>query len=226
MRSVKLLAGCATVLLLTGGPAVAAQTGGLAAPVGPHGFALSANLAYTERDVEDGRDDEVESLRIRFRIQFGFRDGLDLYGDVGVSDARFDHTNFDGGLGPSFGVGLRCRLLDVQDRALKLILDAQAEYSRSKDGSKRADFQAYHLALYLLKEIGAAGRVGYFYPYGGLRASYARYDMNRGIDDLENEDFLGIFGGADYFVTPTVFFAGEIHLFDETSIHVGVGYRF
>ena len=40
------------------------------------------------------------------------------------------------------------------------------------------------------------------------------------------DDFVGVFGGVDYFVSPNVFFSGEAHLFDETSIYLGVGYRF
>ncbi len=205
--------------------ASAGNIGGLAAPLETGRFAVSATLGYSERDVEDGVDDELSSRRILFRGGFGVADGLELYGIVGLTDAEFDDVDFEGGLGETFGGGVRYGLFHFQETGVKLVLDAQGEYFRSSDGSKRVRQQAYHGAVYLVKEVGAAGRVGYFYPYGGLRLSYARYD-GKGVDDYTNDDFLGVFGGVDYFVNPTVFFSGEVHLFDEMGLYLGVGYRF
>lgn len=205
--------------------APAANIGGLAAPLKTGEFAVSTALGYVERDVEDGVDDTVSNRRVLFRGGFGVVDGLEIYGILGLTDAEFDDANFDGGLGGTFGAGVKYGLFHFQTTGLKLVLDVQGEYFSSSDGSKRARQQAYHGAAYLVKEVGAAGRVGYFYPYGGLRLSYARYD-DKGIDDFTNEDFVGVFGGADYFVNPNIFFSGEVHLFDETSLYLGVGYRF
>lgn len=212
-------------ILTFAGAGWGSQSGGLAVPVGPGGLALSATLGYGERDVRDGRDDEVTARRVLFRGQVGVVDGVDLYGTLGVGDLDFDHANFSGSLGESFGGGLRFGLMNFPESAVKLVLDLQGEYLRSADGSKRVRHQAYHAATYLVRELGAARRVGYLFPYGGVRVSYARYD-GRHLDDFEGDTFVGLFGGVDYFVNPNVFFSGELHLFDENSVYLGVGYRF
>lgn len=204
----------------------AGHSGGLASPVGPGGLALSATLAYGERDVEDGRDDQVASRRALLRAQFGVLDGVDLYATVGLGDLEFDHADFEGSLGESFGVGLRYGLLNFKENEMKLVLDVQGEYLRSSDGGERVRHQAYHAAALLVKEIGAAGRVGYLFPYGGARVSYARYDASGGVDDYTSDDVIGVLGGVDYFVNPNVFFSAEAHLFDETGLYLSAGYRF
>jgi hypothetical protein len=222
------IAALLTVVALAAAPAVvrASQSGGLAVPLGPGKFALSATVGYGERDVEDGRGDEVTSRRMLFRGQIGVLDGLDLYATLGFGDLEFDRVDFQGSLGEDLGIGLRYGLLNFPEQSMKLVTDLQAEYLRSEDGSRKVERMGYHAALYLVREMGAAGRVGYFYPFGGLRFSYAHYELNQGIDDYSSDNFLGVFGGADYFVTPNVFFSGELHLFDENGLYLGVGYRF
>jgi hypothetical protein len=212
-------------LLLAAPQARSSQTGGLASPVGPSRLALSATLGYGERDVEDGRDDQVTTRRVLVRAQFGVIDGLDVYATVGLGDVDFDHADFSGSLGESFGAGVRYGLLHFRESGMKLVLDAQGEYLRSSDSGERVGNQTYHAAAFLVKELGAAGRVGYLFPYGGVRVSYARYDGS-GLDDYTGKDFLGVFGGVDYFVNPNVFFSAEAHLFDEMGLYLGAGYRF
>ncbi|HSH69529.1 MAG TPA: hypothetical protein VK997_06400 [Deferrisomatales bacterium] len=214
----------ATALLWTGS-APAAQTGALATTVGRGGFAVSASTGYAERDVEDGVDAKAANRRLAFRAQFGVAETLDLYALLGFADLEIDHTGFSGTLGENLGLGVRYSLLEFADSDARLVLDMQGEYIRSSDGSDRVRQQTYHVATYLMKEFGAAGRTGYFYPYGGIRVSYARYEGS-GLDDFISKDFVGVFGGADYFVNPNVFFSGEVHVFDETSLYLGVGYRF
>lgn len=216
----------AAAILVPSLAAHGAQTGGLASPVGPGGFATSVTLGYGERDVRDGRKDEVVTRRVLVRGQVGVIDGIDLYGTVGLGDLDFDRADFSGSLGETVGLGVRLGLLHFPESSLKLVLDLQGEYLRSTDGGQRVRQQAYHAATYVVREIGAAGRVGYFFPYGGVRVSYARYDGSGGVRDTEGDDFVGVFGGADYFVNPNVFFSGELHLFDETGLYLGVGYRF
>lgn len=212
--------------VLAAGPVAAAQTGGLASPLDVGGLAVSATLGYAQRDVKDGRDDQLTDRSVLFRAEVGVADGLDLYGILGFTDADLDHADFAGTLGESFGVGVRYGLLNFPESALQVVLDLQGEYFRSRDGDRDLRTRAYHAATYLVREIGAAGRVGYIYPFGGVRLSYARADGGGGVDDVHSDDLVGIFGGADYFVNPNVFFSGEVHLFDETSLYLGVGYRF
>ena len=115
--------------------------------------------------------------------------------------------------------------ISLGDESTTLVLDGQFEYFGSEDGDFKVKQQAYHVAAYVVKQFGAAGRVGYFYPFGGIRFSYADFDNER-YADFENDDIFGLFAGADYFVNPNVFFSGELHLFDENSFYLTAGYRF
>ena len=220
------VAGCGMLVCLLGGNAWAGPVGGLSAPLRAKGFSVAGWFAYGERDVEDGSGDEVSTRRMLARIGAGLADGIEVYALMGFSDAQFDREDFTGTLGASLGLGVRYGLLHYPQTGVRVVLDLQGEAFRSRDGSKTVRHQAYHAAVYVVREIGAAGRVGYLYPYGGARVSYARYDGSHGVDDYTGDDFIGVFGGADYFVNPNVFFTGEVHLFDETSIYLGVGYRF
>ena len=226
IRLVSLVLWSSLTALVLPAPARAAPVGGLAAPLGALGFAVSGGLSYGERDVKNGPADEVSSRRILARAQLGLADNLDVYALLGLSDARFEGGGFEGTLGESVGLGVRYGLLHYPASAIRVVLDLQGEYFRTGDGSKRIRYQGYHASAYVVHEMGAAGRTGYIYPYGGLRISYARYDGTGGVDDYRGEDPVGVFGGADYFVNPQVFFTGEVHIFDETSLYLGVGYRF
>ena len=223
-RTMKMSAAGAAILLWTAS-APAAPTGGLATAVGPGGFAISAGMGYVERDVEDRVDAEASTRRLTFRAQLGVVEKLDVYALLGFADVEIDDAGFEGTLGENLGIGIRYAMLEFADSDTHLMLDLQGEYLRSQDGSHRIREQNYHAAIYLMKEIGAAGRTGYFYPYGGIRVSYAHYDGS-GVDNYVSKDFVGVFGGADYFVNPNVFFSGEVHVFDEMSLYLGVGYRF
>ena len=101
-----------------------------------------------------------------------------------------------------------------------VVLDASAEYLRVGDVTRTAG----RLAPYLVKKFGASGTTGYFYPFGGFQVSYAKYMGEE--EDYRSKDFIGFFAGADYFVSPNIYFAGELHLFDETSAYLTVGYKF
>ncbi len=223
-RTIQRLAAIA-VALLWAGSASAAQTGALATTVGPGGFAVSAGMGYVERDVEDGADAEATNRRLTFRAQIGVLEKLDLYALLGFADVDIDDPGFKGTLGENLGIGALYAMLEFADSDTRLMLDLQGEFVRSKDGSDQVRQQNYHAATYLMREFGAAGRTGYFYPFGGIRVSYSRYDPS-GKGEFISKDFVGVFGGADYFVNPNVFFSGEVHVFDETSLYLGVGYRF
>ena len=69
-----------------------------------------------------------------------------------------------------------------------------------------------------------------FIPYGGLQGSYLDLDAD-GDTPVENysansSDSIGALVGSDYFVNPYVHFNFEIHIFDQESVYLGVGYTF
>ena len=225
MKSGRAVVLCVVTLFAASGPARSQPMGGLAAPLGGGGVSVSAALGYAERDVENGRDDELKSRKALLRAAVGLLDGLDLHATFGFGDAELGDGGFEGRLGETFGAGVRWGLLNFAESSTKVVLGLQGAYSRSEDGEKTLRGQTYEFAAYAVHEVGAVGRVGYFYPFAGLRASYARYAGSGGAVDVDSSDWLGLLAGADYFVNPQVFFSGELHLFDETAIYLTVGYR-
>ncbi len=226
MTKATVAAGVGVLTLGLASAGSAAHVGGLASLLGPKGAAVSATVGYGERDLKGGAS-EAESYRTLVTGQFGLADGLDLRAVLGLRDIDIDRSgsDFEGGMGESIGVGLRYGLWNQPETGMKVILDGQVEYFRSADAGDEVRYRGLQVAAYLLKEAGAAGRLGYLAGFGGVRLSTSRYDADPGKNP-RNENPLGLFGGADYFVTPNVFFSGELHLFDEYALHLGVGYRF
>jgi hypothetical protein len=208
-------------------PAGAAPTGGLAAPPGAGALTTSIGVSYAERDLKsDGNNDGASAFKTLLRGEYGVLGGISLYAFAGFSDLKIKDADFEGTRGADLGAGLRYGLVSVPDSRMRLVLDLQTEYLQVRDGSRRVHAQAYHAATYLVGEYGPAGGIGYFYPYGGFRVSYAHYDGKNGVRDYRSQDLVGVFAGADTFVNPNVYFSAEVHLFDETSVSLSAGYRF
>ncbi len=207
-------------------PVSAAPTGGPAALLKPQGAALSFGVAYVERDVKGGGGDEVSSVKTLLRGDYGILEDLTAYGFIGFSDLKFDDADFEGARAADLGAGVRYGLASVPSSAVRLVLDLQAEFLRASDESNHVRQEAGHIATYVVKEFAAAGDVGYFYPFGGFRVSYAKYLGSGDMDNHRSKTLVGVFAGSDYFVNPNVFFSAEVHLFDEMSIAASAGYRF
>ncbi|MBI5018160.1 MAG: hypothetical protein HZB55_22065 [Deltaproteobacteria bacterium] len=208
--------------LLTALPCRAAQVGGLAWPVEQRGLTTSLTVAYTEQTVKDGRDDSASLFRNLLRAEYGVLNDLGVYGTLGMSDIDIDKADYRAGRGGSAGAGLRWGMVRSGDGSLQLVLNLEAEYLTVGD-VRRTNYRA---VTYVVKQYGASGTSGFFYPFGGFGVSYADYKGKGRVDDYHNKNFIGIFGGADYFVSPNIYFSGEIHLIDEAAGYATVGYRF
>jgi hypothetical protein len=205
--------------------ATAAQTGVPAAPVGAQGAAVSVSVGYAERDLDGRGNDRASSLATRLTGAFGLTDEITLYGRAGAADLRFRDEGFDGSRGADLGLGVRYAMLTFPQSRTKLVLDLEAGMLRVTDEGHTVRAQEYHAATYVVKEVAPGGGAGTLFPYGGFRASFARY-RGGGFGTRRLENHVGAFVGADYFMTPNVYFSGAVHLFDETSLALAVGYRF
>jgi hypothetical protein len=220
------LSTAAVLALLTvplAGVAHASASGGLAQPFSKGQGMFGVSMSYSQRDLHDAP--EAQSRKLYFKGAFGFGEGFDGYASLGFSDLKYEETSFSGSLGEFIGLGLRYGGFLLGEGPARLVFDLQWEYFGSEDGDDRVTVDAKHIAAYIVREFGAAGKIGYFYPYAGLRYSMADYSNEDARDYHENHS-LGFFGGADYFVNPNVFFSGEMHIFDEESITITAGYRF
>jgi len=222
--ALKLIGVFLCVFALSAEGSFAFQTAGLGSPVGAGGLAMSTSLSYGMTDVKGGNaNDDVESLRVLFRANFGIFNGFDLFGTVGFADAEFE--DFDGSMGQALGAGLHYRMLSFPESSTEFMLELQADYDTSKDGTARVTRRGGQVATYLVRKIGAAGKIGFFYPYAGIRVSASKYYI-KSAEDLKSDNLVGPFGGVDYFVNPNVYFSGEVHIIDENCVYLGVGYRF
>jgi hypothetical protein len=225
MRKLFIATICATAVIFAAGSAVAAMSGGLASPLASGAASLSATLAYGERSVEhSGNYDEARSKRLLFKGMFGIGNGMDVYAILGLTDLEYRDSGFKGSLDEMFGGGVRFSPTPFANRT-RFVLDLQSEYFKSEDGGRKVKQIGHHLTAYMVGEFGAAGRVGYFYPFAGLRLSYVDYD-NGGTSDYEGADNFGLIAGGDFFANPNVFFTTEFHLFNENAFYFTAGYRF
>lgn len=221
-----LLALFATTAFSTG--ARAALVGGLASPLGESEGSLSLILAYQERDVGDGSNDEASSRRFLFKGGYGFGRGASIYALAGLSDIGIDYINgkdFSGSLGESYGIGFKYSPVEFAD-GTKFVLDGQAEFTSSTYGTKKVDSTVYRATAYVVGKFGSSGKFGFFYPYGGLAYSSASFDMHA-LGGKHDDGFnLGIVSGSDFYINPNVFLTLEFHIFDESAAYVSAGYRF
>lgn len=205
------------------GVAHASGSGGLAQPFSKGSGMFGVTMGYSQKDLHDAP--EAQSRKLFFKGGFGFGGGFDGYAYLGFSDLKYDESSFSGSLGELIGLGMRYGGFLIGEGPARMVIDLQWEYFGSEDGDRKATVDTKHVAAYIVREFGAAGKIGYFYPYAGLRYSDAHYSNDDWRDYDENHN-LGFFGGADYFVNPNVFFSGEMHIFDEESISLTAGYRF
>lgn len=221
-----MLTAIATIVIATG--ARAALVGGLASPLNESEASLSLILAYQERDVGDGSNDEASSRRFLFKGGYGFGRGASIYAMAGLSDIGIDSINgkdFSGSLGESYGIGFKYSPIEFAD-GTKFVLDGQAEFTSSTYGTKRVESTVYRTTAYIVGKFGSSGKFGFFYPYSGLAYSSASYDMHT-LGGKHDDGFrLGVVSGSDFYINPNVYLTVEFHIFDESAAYVSAGYRF
>ncbi|MCC6157778.1 MAG: hypothetical protein IT350_06965 [Deltaproteobacteria bacterium] len=229
MRISKLVVGIC-VLVLCGVTAVvasAAPLGGLSYNIGSNGFAFSAGpgVGFVQRDVhvlENERAvDEASSSRLLLKADVAPVYFLDVYGIIGMADYQLDDADFRGSLAPAYGGGGRLMLLPYGLKTdLNLSLDAQYLGYRTEDHHVKARIDETQIALVLAYKLHG------LVPYGGVKYNPVKTQFAGDDNDLLNDQEYGIFLGIDYFVTPNVFFSGELSIFSETSFFAMVGYNF
>jgi hypothetical protein len=199
--------------------AYSGQVGSLSTNVGEGRLSLSAGLSYINKDIErDGREDEMTSRQLVVKGSYGLHPNLDLYVKLGFADLEVDDYDFEGRLDALYGVGLRVKIFQDPENKVNVLMDGEVTQFSSDDNDVEADVLDYHLAFIV------TNRAGNIIPYGGIRFSETEVDFDRTKYTADKN--IGILGGVDYFVNPNVFFNGEVNIFDEEAIYVGVGYKF
>ncbi|UCD84565.1 MAG: hypothetical protein JSU92_15060 [Deltaproteobacteria bacterium] len=197
----------------------AGNIGGLSSSVGGQRLNFGLNIGYLLRDTEDGesREREISSRQLLLKVNYGILDFLDLYGELGVADLQIEDRDFESTLSTIYGGGVKFSLLPSTSD-FKFLFDAQILAFSGEDGGIEADFLEYQGAAILCFQSNN------FATYAGVKVSQVEVDCEP-QGKLEAKKPVGIFLGIDYFVNPKVFFAGEMHNFDQDAVYLGVGYK-
>ncbi len=196
--------------------------------------------------------DEENSVRLLARAQYSVLPWLSPMFTLGLGDRSRDLIDFDGGLGVMLGLGLRIDpLIQRESVGFGVGVVLQSSYERSSgngrfqtgspvnlitESSTRHEMtaQTWHNELSVLFSR-KDGRVTF---YGGPKLDWNWTYYNRradaqgealGADTTETTrpaDWIGIVLGADYDVTPQVFFTLEMENFHQDSIYLLVGGRY
>ncbi len=205
--------------------ALASPMGGLAYNLMTPGVSISSGVGFMQRDVHRIKDerivDESSSSRFMVKLDIAPVKYFDVYGLVGAADYQIDDVDYRGNLATAYGGGVKQMLFPFGfDSRLNVLADVRYLAYTTEDHNIEARFQEFQGALtiaYLLRGVA---------PYGGLKYNPIHVGITGDRNDLEGEMNAGVFIGCEYFVTPNVFFTGEISIFSETSIHLMVGYNY
>ncbi len=124
MKSV-ILAGLVAALVLPS-LAAAAGVGNPASLVGRENYGFTMEIENQKKQIEG---DPVESRRYLGKIIWGFRDNLDLYARLGVSDLRVraaGSPTFNGSTGMTYGGGATIRFMEIDMPHMLVLFDVQA----------------------------------------------------------------------------------------------------
>lgn len=199
----------------------AGQVGGLATNVGEGGFSLSSNLSYINKDMErSGRKDEMATRQLVLKGSYGLLSNLDINVKLGFADLEVDDMDFEGRLDALYGAGFKFMMFQDPDNKVNVLIDGEISKFSSSDDGINADVMDYQLAFIV------SNKAGNITPYGGIKFSETEIDFNGNSSKYTADTNVGILAGVDYFVNPNVFFNGEINIFDQDALYLGVGYKF
>ncbi|MDP8254380.1 MAG: hypothetical protein P9M14_01390 [Candidatus Alcyoniella australis] len=203
----------------------ATTIGGLGYNVGTLNISADVGVGIFQRDIyflkDDSMRNEETTSRLAAKISFGPWRIIDFYALGGAGDLSITGTTFRAALGPYYGGGLRLQVFPWNEGEFRVALDGNVTGMHVEDEGVRGDWWEYQAALIISKTWQN------FTPFGGVKYSDSGVHFKPGgSNNVRSDQNVGVFLGVDYFITPFVFFNGEIHVFAETAAFVGVGYRY
>jgi hypothetical protein len=225
-RRVKALLAAASVAALVGllgpRPAEANLIGDPTLTNGAGRFGIGGELDFVlDRDLEDGGTADLETTRIIGNASFGLTRNIDGFVKLGLFNGELS----DGGaidIDPGFALGVGGRASFIERGDLRFGVLGQILYFNAEldtVGSPDIDW----IELDIAPALSFRG-LGQIVPYGGLKLSWV--DGDAGDADFENDDLIGIFGGASFAVSPTISVGAELRLLDESAIGAFVNFKF
>jgi hypothetical protein len=124
-------------------------------------------------------------------------------------------------LSPIYGGGVRPMILPYGFN-IPIYVSADLRYTAftTSDHNVEARYQEFQGALIISYKLKGA------MPFGGFKYNPLTVGITGTHNDLEGDSNAGVFIGCDWFVTPNVFFSGELSIFSETAAYMSVGYNY
>ncbi len=214
------------IFIFTTSNLIAASSGITGIPLKNLEFAGAFGVSYIYRPLENpqGYVDSIRSLQLILRGGMGITNYINILLIGGLNDANKKIGHFKGTLSPFYGLGIRLIPLSEDFSVINLSLQSDFTYSRINGITSIGNSNLYWIKFDF--KLGASKLFNNFLGlYGGLKYTY-------NIIKVANEPRAdsqvpwGIYIGADYFVTPYVFFEVEMHNFDQDALFMFVGAKF
>jgi hypothetical protein len=226
-RRVKALLAAASVAALVGllgpRPAEANLIGDPTLTNGAGRFGVGGELDFVlDRDLENGGSFSMETTRVIGNASFGLTRNIDGFVKLGLFNGELgDGGNID--IDPGFAIGVGGRASFIERGDLRFGVLAQVLYFNAEldtGGNPDIDWIEFDIA----PAVSFRG-LGQIVPYAGLKLSWLDGDTDP-VGDFENDDLIGIFGGASFAVSPTISVGAELRLLDESAIGAFVNFKF
>jgi opacity protein-like surface antigen len=194
------------LLAVTAAPALAIYTPNPAGRWEENRFFFAADLQYNgDKDLDSGGsiDDEVGFF---VRPSYAFARNATLYGRIGFQDADHIDTEF------AIGAGVQ----------------AAWEIPQAKDWAVGGsiDYLYWDLDHADYHEVQFAPAVSYNIPQLREVTPYAGFVADFLVDDLEEDDPVGLLLGSNFDLNENIRFDAQIRLIAENGFFLSAGYRF
>jgi opacity protein-like surface antigen len=194
------------VLAVAAAPALAIYTPNPAGRWEENRFFVAVDLQYNgDKDLDGGGsiDDEVG---VFIRPSYAFAPNATLYGRIGFQDA--DHTDTEFAIGA--GVQAAWEIPQARDWAV--------------GGS--FDYLYWDLDSVDYHEVQLAPAVSYNIPQLREVTPYAGFVADFLVDDLDEDDPVGLLLGSNFDLNENIRFDAQIRLIAENGFFLSAGYRF
>lgn len=198
------------VLALAATPAAAVYTPNPAGRWDAGRLFVAADLQYNgDKDLDpNGQIDDAFGLFVR--PSYAFARNAVVYGRLGFQDAQ--HT--DAGVAVGFGLQAAMELPSASDWAVGASFDYLYWDLQSNGGN--ADYQEIQFAPAVSYNIPQLRSVT---PYAGLMLDFL-------VDDLDEEDPVGLLFGSNFDMGEHIRFDAQIRLISESGFMLSAGYLF
>lgn len=206
------------------GSAAAVLYGSPTRPYGPGRYSVGLDYSDHERDGESegGATGTIEATRTTLRAGVGV--GLGPGGEFGVQVGGVS-GKVEGGStesGQEYGASYHQKLALIDGVQEEVFLNYRYSYVDYDNSSDELEVWQYDLGFGVGKELQEGLSI---YAGGVVSQMDATFYGARDVD-FEQEDLLGVYGGAEYRSAQGLGLGAEVHLVHETAFGLTVDYRF